>query len=183
MWVHYSALAEDLLRNVVLTLVDMQCKLQLRVQELSGTLEKLHESEVLCEMTKPNLIRNWKHSPASLTLDFTHRICHKIMWMDYTGQCFRFGVLELSASAFNWHKKYNKSNEFNEASKVWNNRVRMCWSVTQFYLWLFAKERSALPLSCCNWFNLDLDCQKSPYIVQQIFTSVRLAEGLVINNF
>lgn len=58
MWVHYSALAEDLPRNVVLALVDMQCKLQLRVQELSGTLEKLHESEVLCEMTKPNLIRN-----------------------------------------------------------------------------------------------------------------------------
>ena len=38
--------AENIQRDVVRALVDMQCKLQSRIQELSGTLEHLYEREV-----------------------------------------------------------------------------------------------------------------------------------------
>ena len=36
----------EIQRDVVLPLVDMQRKLQVRIQELSGTLEMLYENEV-----------------------------------------------------------------------------------------------------------------------------------------
>lgn len=43
---NHQLTAENIQRDVVRALVDMQCKLQQRIQELSGTLDKLYESEV-----------------------------------------------------------------------------------------------------------------------------------------